>query len=376
MCEVDQRSSIFSNPARAGGAARHGAAMRFAIQRRRDLLADGVTERELRRRLRCGDLTALRRGAYLETAASLPTSPLGPPEQRHLADLHAVLPDLAPDAVVSHVSAALMYGLPVWGLTLGRLHWTRPRRSGARLGTVAHVHAAPLATDEICCVEGMVVTSIARTVVDIGRSESFAAAVSVADAALHRHLVTPAELTVAVARAGRRPGTPAAARVVKFADARSMSVGESRSRIAIRDAGLPTPELQWKVVSRDGVVLGVVDFAWPELRTVGEFDGRVKYGRLLRPGAATGRRDVRGEVSRRRHPRRGLADGSVDLARSRRLHAGRRAPSPGVSVISHIGNARRTSSTVCDVRSRCARSFSAAAMGTPGGRGAPRRVGR
>jgi hypothetical protein len=27
-----------------------------------------------------------------------------------------------------------------------------------------------------------------------------------------------------------------------------------------------------------------VDFGWPELRTVGEFDGLSKYGRLLRPG--------------------------------------------------------------------------------------------
>jgi hypothetical protein len=26
-----------------------------------------------------------------------------------------------------------------------------------------------------------------------------------------------------------------------------------------------------------------VDFGWPELRTVGEFDGLVKYGRTLRP---------------------------------------------------------------------------------------------
>jgi very-short-patch-repair endonuclease len=27
-----------------------------------------------------------------------------------------------------------------------------------------------------------------------------------------------------------------------------------------------------------------VDFLWPAHRTIGEFDGRVKYGRLLKPG--------------------------------------------------------------------------------------------
>ena len=41
---------------------------------------------------------------------------------------------------------------------------------------------------------------------------------------------------------------------------------------------------QWVVRTVDGVFVGEVDFGWPELRTVGEFDGAVKYGRDLRPG--------------------------------------------------------------------------------------------
>ena len=39
-------------------------------------------------------------------------------------------------------------------------------------------------------------------------------------------------------------GVPDARRVVAFADARSESVGESRSRVAIALAGLPPPQLQ------------------------------------------------------------------------------------------------------------------------------------
>jgi very-short-patch-repair endonuclease len=31
-------------------------------------------------------------------------------------------------------------------------------------------------------------------------------------------------------------------------------------------------------------VIARVDFLWREERTVGEFDGRIKYGRLLQPG--------------------------------------------------------------------------------------------
>lgn len=34
--------------------------------------------------------------------------------------------------------------------------------------------------------------------------------------------------------------------------------------------------------------MGVTDFAWPEHRLLGEFDGKVKYGRLLLPGEEPG----------------------------------------------------------------------------------------
>ena len=47
---------------------------------------------------------------------------------------------------------------------------------------------------------------------------------------------------------------------------------------------LPAPELQFKVFDREGVLLGVSDWGWPDHRLLGEFDGRVKYGPLLKPG--------------------------------------------------------------------------------------------
>ena len=71
-----------------------------------------------------------------------------------------------------------------------------------------------------------------------------------------------------------------------FADGRSESVGESRSRVAITLAGLPAPELQRQMPY--GGVTARTDFAWVRQRTVGEFDGKVKYGRLLKPGQQPG----------------------------------------------------------------------------------------
>jgi hypothetical protein len=48
--------------------------------------------------------------------------------------------------------------------------------------------------------------------------------------------------------------------------------------------GLPAPELQYCVYDGAGRLVGRTDFAWPEHRLLGEFDGRIKYERLLREG--------------------------------------------------------------------------------------------
>ena len=48
--------------------------------------------------------------------------------------------------------------------------------------------------------------------------------------------------------------------------------------------GLAPSDLQYEVHDAAGALVGRCDFVWEEQRTLGEFDGRVKYGRLLRPG--------------------------------------------------------------------------------------------
>ena len=49
-------------------------------------------------------------------------------------------------------------------------------------------------------------------------------------------------------------------------------------------AGLPPPALQHEVPE----LRAVTDFYWEEFRTVGEFDGKVKYVRSLRQGEDPG----------------------------------------------------------------------------------------
>ena len=65
------------------------------------------------------------------------------------------------------------------------------------------------------------------------------------------------------------------------------SVGESRGLWLFWVEHLPAPTLQYEV--RDGAELvGRSDWAWPQHRGLGEFDGKVKYGRLLKPGQDPG----------------------------------------------------------------------------------------
>ncbi|WP_224386309.1 type IV toxin-antitoxin system AbiEi family antitoxin domain-containing protein [Pseudonocardia sp. ICBG1293] len=243
---------------------------------RRDLLASGVGDEELRRLRTSGRLVQLRRGAYVGAGDLAP-------EERHRQTVRAAVRTLSPDAVFSHVSAAAMHGIGLWRVPLDRVEVTRNRRSGARTVPSGRFHAAALAADEITVVDGVPVTTVPRTVVDLARALPFVVAVAVADAALHAGAVTVEELAAAVARSARRPGTPAARRVLAAADGGADGPGETRSRLLLHSCGLPAPATQHGLRDPAGRFLGRVDFWWQQARVAGEFDGRIKYGRGLHP---------------------------------------------------------------------------------------------
>jgi hypothetical protein len=241
---------------------------------RREALAFGVDDNEIERLLRAGIWVRIRRGAYVcrETwrAAS--------PEARHLIVARTVLRMLDEPAVLGHVSAATLHGMPVWGADLSAVHVIRParRHSSRREAGVVH-HAAVLPEEHITTVAGVPVTTPARTVLDHARTTPFEPAVTSADAALHAALCTPAELLEMLSWMLTWPGARAAGRVVAFADGRAESVGESRGRVFCLLNGLPIPELQVEIRDASGLLLARVDFLFRAQRTIGEFDGRVKY---------------------------------------------------------------------------------------------------
>ena len=248
---------------------------------RATLAARGTSDAELGRLVRRGELERIRRGCYAR-------APVGDQslEERHLLAVAAAVPLLEPPVVLSHGSAAVVRRLPVWPQAVEHVHITHPRRGGGRRRTTVHRHASALDHHETALVDGWQVTSLARTVVDLARTLPFEQAVAAADRAQAVGL-EPTELAETVERARRWPGAIAARRVEAFADRRSESAGESVSRVRILELGLPAPEPQLRIVDGEHVVARV-DFGWAELRTVAEFDGKVKYGRLLRPGQEAG----------------------------------------------------------------------------------------
>jgi hypothetical protein len=249
---------------------------------RRDLVSGGYTDDELARLLRRCELSRLRRGAYVTPTASLGVG------ERHRLLVHATLRSLRRPAVVSHQSAAVLLGLPVWGFGLARVHVTRQPPASSELGRYLRTHVARLRDDEVTTIDGVLVTDPARTLLDLARTHPFEPAVTALDAALFRKRVSPDLLTARLGDIAGTSGSRAAARAVAFADGRSESVGESRSRVLLRRLGLPPSALQLRIPVSGAPSPARVDFAWEEERVVGEFDGRVKYGRLLRPGQEPG----------------------------------------------------------------------------------------
>lgn len=188
--------------------------------------------------------------------------------------------------MLSHQSAAVVYGLPLWKTPLDRVHLTRNRRGGGRITRRTTVHCAPIG-EHMAVVDGHALTLPARTVIDLARTLPFEQAVVVGDAAVRRFGVGREDLEAELARAARRHGVDAARRVVRFLSGHSESVGESRSRVMLSRAGLPAPSQQGEVFEPGGRRIGRVDFHIDGI-VLGEFDGRVKYGRLLKPGQSPG----------------------------------------------------------------------------------------
>lgn len=258
-----------------------------------DLLARGYSRRAREYAERHGSLTRVRHGVYA-LGSELPT---GPGAEEALLEMRsrAAAPLLTQGTALSHTSALVLHGLPVHEMGPGQVVTTRHRPgSGSKRGDRMICHNVDL-RDAVEELDGIPVTSPARTIVDVARSGGFAGAVCAADEALRRNMCTAEQLAAELDAAAGRKGIARARAVVGFADGRAQSVLESLSRVSISRAGLPMPELQVSFVLPDGRV-AIVDMFWEEWQLVGECDGTAKYG--IHDGEVAVRQRLRAEKGR------------------------------------------------------------------------------
>ncbi|HRQ00061.1 MAG TPA: hypothetical protein PK781_06335, partial [Terrimesophilobacter sp.] len=240
------------------------------------------TERAtLRRQARDGELASVSRGVYLDsrTWAAMDR------HERYRTRIAAVLARLDPDTVVSHASAAALWRLPWVSAWPTKVHIVTEPAPGGRSDTDVFRHTTGVtASHEL--IDGIRVTSLARTVADVARTADFGTAVTVADAALrrqqHPHSGIPRaapsrhELLEQLADIPLHQGVVKARRAIEFADGRADRPGESMSRVSIHRARLEAPQLQERMRGQSGRAWQV-DFWWPSFNVIGEFDGKWKY---------------------------------------------------------------------------------------------------
>lgn len=247
------------------------------------LRALDVDEVALHGLVRSGDLVRLRRGLQVAGSAWQGASP-----ERRLALRSRALLLHRPGAAASHASAAVIHGLPLWGVPPHVVDLVSPTpRRRSRTGLRLHPWPKGVAADTV---QGLPVVPLGLAIAQVAAEHGLTAGLVCLDRALHEELVgldavaEAADVLAAGPSLCRR-----LASMQGLADARCESVGETRARLLLGDLGF---EVRSQVEIRHGrSFVGRVDFLVGE-RVVVEFDGMVKYG------GADGRRALQAEKRR------------------------------------------------------------------------------
>lgn len=230
------------------------------------------TDREaLRRSLREKKVEKVRRGAYRSPPATTGDRYRDATDQA-VARVVAVAAQLR-RACVSHESAALLHGLRVWQLP-DRVHVIQAYRASSRSASDIARHRLRLAADERVTVDGITVTSLARTVADCCLSLHPLLALVIADHALALG-TDPAAARKSIESRRDVRNRHRGLMVLDLADRGAESAWETWLRYLVLRAGLPRPTTQLGVRTPHGEFRA--DLGWLKFRLLAEFDGRVKY---------------------------------------------------------------------------------------------------
>ncbi len=209
------------------------------------------------------------------------------PEDQHLTRMIAIHRAAKSQLVFSHLSAAVLLGIPVHADLRKAAHITTGSKGSCRPSKGLIRHARPLTALETVNVHGLRCTSPERTLLDLCAAETPETALSFADSYMRANFrvgraVDEEQLhiwrdhiahSLTLARGMR--GTRIATQLLTLADPRKDSVLESISHLQLHRLGFEV-ELQVPVAGPHGRTY-YADFKFRGLPLFGECDGKVKY---------------------------------------------------------------------------------------------------
>jgi hypothetical protein len=234
-----------------------------------DLRQLGLDDRHLRRD---DGLTPVRRGVYVRSDAARGLEP----DAAYDIRIAAVAATRRAPIVLSYLSAARVWKLPIVNYWPAVVHILEPVGSYRRSKNGVVVHRDAVSADQFVVAGDVMVTSLAQTLVDLGRLAPMRDSVAAIDHALRLGLTTKDELIQVLHAMNGIHGRRRARIAIDFGNPLSNRPGESFSRVLMFELGFPEPQLQKEFVLQRGE-RRYGDFWWEKLRLLGEFDGLGKY---------------------------------------------------------------------------------------------------
>ncbi|RAU97086.1 hypothetical protein DQP58_08860 [Mycobacterium colombiense] len=171
--------------------------------------------------------------------------------------------------IVAGISAAAVHGAEWVDVTapLELLHGNRNPSPGLR------IHSDRIEDDELILIDGVPVTTPARTAVDLGCWYPLDEAVPLIDDLLRTTDCKIAEIQLLAERYPGRRGIQLARNAIGLADAGAQSPRETWVRLLLTRAGLPRARTQIPVSDEFGDVTYYLDMGWEDLKVAVEYDG-------------------------------------------------------------------------------------------------------
>jgi hypothetical protein len=250
------------------------------VMLRRRLLAEGWTDQALAHMVESGVWVRPRRGAYVDRVAWDALDPVG----KHEITARAVVAQANTRLVLSHLTGAAVWDLSFWDLEPASVHGTRTDGRCGRSEAGVVQHRGVLLEEDVVIRHGLEVVSATRLGLELPTVTDLEHAVCFTSELLHRGETSLEALYERYQSMACWPRSLNTDLMLRLADPLCESVGERRFKLLCWRQHLPAPIPQYVIRDERGNFVARVDFAWPELGIYVEFDGKVKYGALLRDG--------------------------------------------------------------------------------------------